>query len=292
MLCVPATSVAAEPLGPGAGYERATGSHPVRELQRTLHRVGSDPGRVDGLYGPLTRAAVVRIQLGAGLEPDGVVGPETRATLAAAETGRSLDVRALQRRLRGLGQNPGPVDGVYGPLTRAAVERFQRVEGLAVDGIVGPQTTRRLLRERPEPLAAPRVRIPHLPPAAPASGARGGDVAEPATPGGEPSSGLAPEYALLLAVFGAACVLGGLRAFRARLSTGMACAGLLAMFALGAAGGALFVRQAAPDSGARVSDAPLRATPPMRRVPPLELRDLIALQTSSRLVPGEGMRIP
>src|SRR5688572_30324896 len=49
-------------------------------------------------------------------------------------------VRALQRRLRALGYPPGPVDGLYGPLTEAAVERLQRDSGLSVDGIVGPQT--------------------------------------------------------------------------------------------------------------------------------------------------------
>jgi cell wall-associated NlpC family hydrolase len=32
------------------------------------------------------------------------------------------------------------VDGVYGPITRAAVIAFQRTHGLEVDGVVGPQT--------------------------------------------------------------------------------------------------------------------------------------------------------
>src|SRR5688500_4495857 len=39
-------------------------------------------------------------------------------------------VRALQRRLRTLGHEPGPIDGLYGPLTEAAVERFQMARGL------------------------------------------------------------------------------------------------------------------------------------------------------------------
>ena len=49
-------------------------------------------------------------------------------------------VRSLQAKLTTRGFSPGPVDGRFGPLTRAAVQRFQRADGLAVDGIVGPRT--------------------------------------------------------------------------------------------------------------------------------------------------------
>jgi pyruvate ferredoxin oxidoreductase gamma subunit len=58
----------------------------------------------------------------------------------------SQRVRAIQHRLIRAGERPGPVDGLYGPLTEKAVERFQAGEGLAVDGIVGPRTTRALNR--------------------------------------------------------------------------------------------------------------------------------------------------
>ena len=39
-------------------------------------------------------------------------------------------IRELQRALKKAGFNPGPIDGVYGPLTRAAVKRFQKAKGL------------------------------------------------------------------------------------------------------------------------------------------------------------------
>src|ERR1700743_2526762 len=48
--------------------------------------------------------------------------------------------RVLQRRLVRAGFAPGPVDGRYGPLTEAAVSRFQTAHGLQVDGIAGPRT--------------------------------------------------------------------------------------------------------------------------------------------------------
>ena len=51
-------------------------------------------------------------------------------------------VRALQSTLRELGWQPGPVDGLFGPRTEAAVTRFQTAAGLVVDGAVGPQTVR------------------------------------------------------------------------------------------------------------------------------------------------------
>jgi peptidoglycan hydrolase-like protein with peptidoglycan-binding domain/tetratricopeptide (TPR) repeat protein len=49
-------------------------------------------------------------------------------------------VRALQRRLARAADEPGPIDGRYGPLTEQGVRRFQADHGLEVDGIAGRQT--------------------------------------------------------------------------------------------------------------------------------------------------------
>ena len=47
---------------------------------------------------------------------------------------------ALQKDLTTLGFYNGPINGVYGPQTKAAVSSFQKAAQLPVDGIAGPQT--------------------------------------------------------------------------------------------------------------------------------------------------------
>ncbi|MEJ2432211.1 MAG: peptidoglycan-binding protein [Pseudolabrys sp.] len=49
-------------------------------------------------------------------------------------------VEALQKALLAAGFDPGPIDGLFGPLTEAAVFEFQSAKNLTVDGEVGPET--------------------------------------------------------------------------------------------------------------------------------------------------------
>src|SRR5919202_2440803 len=49
-------------------------------------------------------------------------------------------VRQLQQALKGLGYDPGAIDGQFGARTEAAVKAFQKAQGITADGIVGDVT--------------------------------------------------------------------------------------------------------------------------------------------------------
>jgi peptidoglycan hydrolase-like protein with peptidoglycan-binding domain len=134
----------------------------VAQLQQFLTAIGFQVGAADGVFGPMTTAGVRSFQQNQGLTPDGVVGSQTRsaigrvaAVLPAAAVldadGRILrpgargdDVAQLQEILRLAGHDPGSVDGVFGPMTQAAIESFQAGVGITVDGKIGPTTRAKL----------------------------------------------------------------------------------------------------------------------------------------------------
>ncbi len=77
----------------------------------------------------------------------------------------AFDTRAVQMALAALGISPGPIDGIPGPRTRAAIMQFQRERGLTADGIPGPLTRAQLFGEqarKPEPAKAVPLDMPWL----------------------------------------------------------------------------------------------------------------------------------
>ena len=175
--------------------------------------------------------------------------------------GGSEAVRTVQLRLRRLGNQPGPIDGLYGPLTQGAVERFQQRHGLAVDGIVGRQTRRSLFTRTSRPTAstAPQDGRPGTlarKSPAPSTGAESAGEQPHARPlpagaasraGPAPGNGIPPEVIAALAALAALLLLLTLRRQgEVRLNVGLTCAALLGVFGIGAVAGALFATRAAP----------------------------------------------
>lgn len=70
--------------------------------------------------------------------PGSAQPPSPCPTLAIGSRGPS--VTQLQQLLRNQGFDPGPIDGIFGSRTQAAVRAFQQEVDLVVDGIVGIRT--------------------------------------------------------------------------------------------------------------------------------------------------------
>lgn len=71
----------------------------VRDLQLRLGVMGFDPGRVDGIFGPMTQNAVGEFQRNAGVVSDSVCGPDTVAALLRLEgRGGRSSVTGLRER--------------------------------------------------------------------------------------------------------------------------------------------------------------------------------------------------
>ena len=122
---------------------------------RLVRRTLSDNSQIDGIFGPVTKAAVEEFQHDAHLAVDGIVGPDTWGALGGdgpkpptlAQGFHGPVVEKLQSALNaGRGDfapNSNPVlglDGVYGPHTATAVKGAQRLDGIPADGVVGLQT--------------------------------------------------------------------------------------------------------------------------------------------------------
>jgi peptidoglycan hydrolase-like protein with peptidoglycan-binding domain len=120
---------------------------PVRSLQYLLRQHGHAEVVVDGVFGPVTDAAVRAFQRSRNLLVDGIVGNHTwAAIIVQVKLGDQGDaVRGVQSQFqaRNLSGDPAKglrVDGIFGPKTDATVRGFQQAAGLVVDGIVGPVT--------------------------------------------------------------------------------------------------------------------------------------------------------
>lgn len=102
----------------------------------------------DGAFGPITQSRVEDFQTDNNLSEDGIVGPVTwPALIIQVKSGKhGPAVSAVQKLLKDkFGYNIA-ADGDFGPATLNAVKDFQTQHGLSVDGIVGPETWKALIK--------------------------------------------------------------------------------------------------------------------------------------------------
>lgn len=139
----------------------------VKKIQTRLQHYGFYTGKIDGIYGTGSVAAVRSFQAANGLKVDGAVGSATLEKLNASDSKSKSDisttfvkvklgsnnefVKTVQKRLWKLGYYNGDWSGVFGSETWQAVKAFQADHELSVDGIVGTKTWDKLKEEASAP---------------------------------------------------------------------------------------------------------------------------------------------
>lgn len=126
----------------------------TRLIQVRLKDAGFDPGPIDGIWGSKTKAALLRLEAGCttlkNLPPtlqkelqiadrqnplpsknksDPAAAKSVRVDKIASSRNQTLGsekIRQEQLRLRDAGFDPGPIDGILGPKTKAAMQRYQK----------------------------------------------------------------------------------------------------------------------------------------------------------------------
>lgn len=105
----------------------------VQYIQWNLNALGFNCGTADGIFGNMTKNAVMSFQRTYKLSVDGIAGSQTINKLNALG-------QTVQNTLRKLGYNVS-VDGILGPQSTNAIRDFQSRNGLTANGIVTSGTT-------------------------------------------------------------------------------------------------------------------------------------------------------
>jgi hypothetical protein len=114
----------------------------VKLLQRNLNRAGFSTA-VDGAFGPATKSSVMNFERWKHRRVDGIATRRDRRALRrSARFGtrrlhvgmEGRDVRGLQYHLGRIGYGTS-VDGAFGPLTQAALERWEGAKDRRIDGV-------------------------------------------------------------------------------------------------------------------------------------------------------------
>jgi peptidoglycan hydrolase-like protein with peptidoglycan-binding domain len=136
--------------------DSSTKNEETRLIQVRLKDTGFDPGPIDGVLGAKTRAAFLRFEAGctmlnnlppkfdkqlqtvdgrSSLTWDEKIYPvaaklkrieSDKMTVSGNQALTAEKIRQEQLRLKDAGFDPGPIDGILGPKTKAAMQRYQK----------------------------------------------------------------------------------------------------------------------------------------------------------------------
>jgi len=145
-------------------------NHPVRPeimLQVVLKSYGYYEGKIDGIFGNVSKKALISLQISNNIDADGKIGPQTCTLLLNKQSivrkiklntsnvtkdntnpdkTYSQEIYDAQIILKDLGLYLSTVDGINGPGTKRAVREFQSKAGLVTDGVIGSKTKAALNR--------------------------------------------------------------------------------------------------------------------------------------------------
>ncbi|MCA0170441.1 peptidoglycan-binding protein [Bacillus sp. RAR_GA_16] len=126
----------------------------VTNLQAKLKEAGYYSYNVDGIYGQITQKAVQDFQKAKGLSVTGKADATTISALSNTSTSskssgstsdlsvgmRGSAVTDLQTKLKAKGYYTYNVDGIFGQITKTAVQNFQKANGLSQTGVADSKT--------------------------------------------------------------------------------------------------------------------------------------------------------
>jgi peptidoglycan hydrolase-like protein with peptidoglycan-binding domain len=139
-------------------------NHPVRSdimMQVVLKSYGYYEGKIDGIFGNVSKQALISLQKSNNIDADGKIGPQTCTLLlnkqtivkknilitkniskeiSKPENTYSQEIYDAQIILKNLGLYLSTIDGINGPGTKRAVKEFQTKAGLVSDGVIGSKT--------------------------------------------------------------------------------------------------------------------------------------------------------
>ncbi len=128
----------------------------ISDAQNQLTTLGLYSGDINNVLNNETKAALKEFQRLAGLSVDGILGPKTKAALEKGEDSYigiggadvnnveviiySKEIENAQKTLKELNLYTGEIDGINGKGTKSAIKEFQKLAGLSIDGVLGPNT--------------------------------------------------------------------------------------------------------------------------------------------------------